>query len=107
MPESEKSFSLAKDQLLSNIRKQRIRRTNILFDYINAQEFGWDYDKRKDLFEQVQNWTLDDVKKFQQQYVKDRKYTYCVLGDEKDLNREIVDKYGTLQKLSLEEIFGY
>jgi predicted Zn-dependent peptidase len=107
MPESEKAFELAKDQLVSNIRKQRIRRTSILFDYISAQEFGWDYDKRKDLFDKAQTWTLDDVKKFQQQYIKDKKYTYCVLGDEKDLNMEVVNKYGTLQKLSLEEIFGY
>ena len=107
MPESEKSFELAKDQVISNIRKQRIRRYNILFNYIDAQEFGWNHDRRKDLFDQAQNWTLEDVKKFQQQYVKDKKYTYCVLGDEKDLKKEIVDKYGTLQKLSLEEIFGY
>ena len=107
MPESEKAFDLAKDQLLSNIRKQRIRRDNILFDYLKAQEFGWDHDKRKDLFDKAQTWTLDDVKNFQQQYVKDKKYTYCVLGDEKDMNRKIVDKYGTLQKLTLEEIFGY
>ena len=107
MPESEKSFALAKDQLISNIRKQRIRRMNILSDYINAQDFGWDHDKRKDLFDQVQTWTLEDVKKFQQQYVKDKNYTYCILGDEKDLKQEIVNKYGKLQKLSLEEIFGY
>ena len=107
MPESEKAFDLAKDQLISNIRKQRIRRGNILFSFINAQEFGWDHDKRKDLFDKARTWTLDDVKNFQQQYVKDKKYIYCVLGDENDLKQEIVDKYGTLQKLSLEEIFGY
>jgi predicted Zn-dependent peptidase len=107
MPESEKSFELAKDQLISSMRKQRIRRDNILFDYISAQEFGWDFDRRKELFEKAQTWTLDDVKKFQQQYVKDRKYTYCVLGDEKDLDPKIINKYGKLQKLSLAEIFGY
>ena len=107
IPESEKSFALAKDQMISNIRKQRIRRDAILFNYLDAQEFGWNYDKRKDLFDKAQTWTLEDVKEFQKQYVKDRKYTYCVLGDEKDLNREVVSKYGTLQKLTLEEIFGY
>ena len=107
MPESEAAFALAKDQIISNIRKQRIRRMSILSNYLNAQEFGWTYDKRKDLFEQAQNWTLDDVKKFQQEYVKDKNYTYCVLGDEKDLKKDIVEKYGTLQKLTLEEIFGY
>ena len=107
MPESEIAFELAKDQIISNLRKQRIRRANILFDYLSAQEFGWEFDRRKDLFEKAQVWTLDDVRKFQQQYIKDRKYTYCVLGDENDLVPEIVNKYGTLQKLSLEEIFGY
>jgi predicted Zn-dependent peptidase len=107
MPESEKAFMLAKDQMINNIRKQRISRASILFDYLSAQDFGWNYDKRKDLFDKAQTWTLDDIKKFQQQYVKDKKYTYCVLGDENDLKQEIVDKYGILQKLSLEEIFGY
>jgi len=89
------------------MRTQRIRRSNILFDYLNAQEFGWEYDRRKDLFNQAQNWTLNDVVRFQQQYLKDKKYIYCVLGDEKDLVQEVVNKYGTLQKVSLEEIFGY
>ena len=107
MPQSEAAFDLAKDQIISNIRTQRIRRTQILFNYLDSKEFGWDYDRRKDLFDQAQKWTLEDVKKFQQQYIKDKKYIYCVLGDEKDLKQEVVDKYGTLQKLSLEEIFGY
>ena len=107
MPESEKAFELAKDQLINNIRKQRIRRSSILFDYIGAQDFGWDYDKRKDLFEQAQTWTLNDVKQFQQQYVKNKNYTYSALGDENNLDRNIVSKYGTLQKLTLDEIFGY
>ncbi len=107
MPESEKAFTLAKDQLINNIRKERINRTSVLFDYLDAQKFGRNHDKRKDLFEKVPGWTLNDVKQFQQKYVKDKKYTYCVLGDENDLNREVTDKYGTLQKLTLEEIFGY
>ena len=107
MPESEKAFELAKDQIINNIRKQRIRSASILFNYLDSQEFGWKNDRRRDLFNQAQTWTLDDVKKFQQQYLKNKKYTFCVLGDEKDMVQEVVNKYGTLQKLSLEEIFGY
>jgi len=107
IPLSEKAFELAKDQIISNIRTQRIRRANILFDYLNAKEFGWDYDRRRDLFEKAQTWTLDDIKAFQQQYIMGRNYTFSVLGDENDLVPEIVAKFGPLQKLSLEEIFGY
>ncbi len=107
IPQSEKAFELTKEQMINNIRRQRIRTYNVLFNYIDAKEFGWDHDSRKDLFEQAQNWTLTDVTRFQQQYIKDKKYTYCVLGDENDLDQAVVDKYGTLQKLTLEDIFGY
>jgi predicted Zn-dependent peptidase len=107
MPQSQAAFDLAKDQVISNVRTQRIRRMSILLNYLDAQVFGWEHDRRKDLFAQAQTWTLDDVVRFQQQHIKDRKYIFCVLGDEADLVQEVVDKYGTLRKLTLEEIFGY
>ena len=51
--------------------------------------------------------TLKDVKDFQQKWVKDRKYTYCVLGNEKDLDMKSLEKYGKITKLSQKDIFGY
>jgi predicted Zn-dependent peptidase len=107
MPQSQASFELARDQIVSNLRRQRIRRMSILHNYLDAQEFEWQHDRRKDLFEKAPAWTLEDVAKFQQEYLKDLKYVYCVLGNENDLVQAVVDKYGTLHKLSLEEIFGF
>ena len=40
-------------------------------------------------------------------WVKDRKYTYCVLGNEKDLDMKSLEKYGKITKLSQKDIFGY
>ena len=51
--------------------------------------------------------TLQDIKAFQEKWVKGRKYTYCILGDEKDLDLESLATYGPIQKLSQEELFGY
>ena len=51
--------------------------------------------------------TLADIKAFQEKWVKGRKYTYCVLGDEKDLDLKSLGQYGPVTKLSKEEIFGY
>ena len=107
MPESEKSFALAKEEILTGIRTGRILRGDILFDYLNAKQMGYNTDKRKEIFEKVAGFTFEDVKAFQQQYVKDRTYTYYILGDIKDLDIKSLESIGKITKLSQSEIFGY
>jgi predicted Zn-dependent peptidase len=107
MPESEKAFGLAKESIISNIRTGRILREDILWNYLNAKEFGYDYDSRKDVYEKVNDMTLANVKAFQEKYVKNRSYTYCILGDTKDMDMKFLNSLGKVQKLTQEEIFGY
>lgn len=59
------------------------------------------------MYEKIPSMTFGDVKAFQEKWVKNRTYTYCILGDEKDLDLKALATYGTLQKLSREELFGY
>jgi len=59
------------------------------------------------IYDNVQNMTLEDVKAFQEKYVKGRPYTYCILGDSKDLDLKSLGKIGKITKLTKEEIFGY
>lgn len=107
MPESEKAFNLAKEALLTTLRTEHITKYDVLWNYLYAQDLGLNVDRRKELYEKVPAMTLEDVKVFQQKWVKDRTYTYCILGDEKDLNLKGLAPYGTLKKLSKEELFGY
>jgi len=107
MPESDKTFDIAKENLLTNLRTQRILRDNILWNYLNAKRLGYDTDSRKELYEKTLTMTLADVKAFQQKYIKDLPYTYCILGDTKNLNQNHLNSFGVVKKLTLEEIFGY
>jgi predicted Zn-dependent peptidase len=108
MPESEKSFALAKESLITAIRTERIIRASVLWSYVNDLEMGYTGDARKDRYDALPAMTLDDLRAFQQQYVKDRPYTYCLLGDEKDARlMEAAKQFGPVHKLKLEEIFGY
>ena len=50
---------------------------------------------------------MEDIRQFQQQYVKGRHYTYCVLGDRNDLDFDMLRKLGEVTELSQEEMFGY
>ena len=107
MPESENAFKLAKDALLTRLRTQRITKSDILWNYLGAQDLGLTTDRRKELFEKAQTMTLEDVKKFQEERIKGRTYTYCILGDEKELDLKGLQKYGPITRLTREEIFGY
>jgi predicted Zn-dependent peptidase len=107
MPESEKSFQLAKEGIITNLQTQRIIRDDILWDYLNAKRFGYDTDARKLRYAQIPDMTLNDVKDFQTKYIKNKPLTYCVLGDIKDLDMEALKKIGKVTILTQEDIFGY
>ena len=107
MPVSEHAFTIAKESLISNIRTARTVRSNVLWSYLNAQKRGLDYDLNKVIFEKVPALTLDDVVKFQQEYVKDKPHTIGIVGRIGDLDLKSLTEYGTVKQVSTEEIFGY
>lgn len=107
MPESENAFRLAKEGLLTRLRTERITKSSVLWSYLSAQDLGLNEDRRRELFDKIQNMTLADVKKFQEEWIKGRTYTYCILGDEKELDMKSLKQYGPVVRLTREEIFGY
>lgn len=107
MPVSSNAFDIAKENIISNLRTQRTVKSSVLWAYVNARKLGLDYDLNKDIFEQVQDLTLEDVAAFQQENIKDRNYTICILGRDSDYDMEGLSKFGTVRKVTTEEIFGY
>ena len=107
MPESENTFNIAKESMITNIRTQRILKEDILWNYLSAKEFGYTTDTRKELFEKIPSMTLKDVKAFQEKYIKNKPFTYCILGNTKDLDMEALKKIGPVTTFTQEEIFGY
>ena len=107
MPESEKAFDLTKERIITGIRTQRILRDAILSNYLNSKEFGYTVDPRIEQYEKIPKMTLNDVKAFQEKYVKNKPFTYCILGDTKDLNINALKKIGHITILTQEDIFGY
>ena len=107
MPESEAAFKLAKEGIISRLRTDRIIKDNILWSYIYAQDMGMNVDKRIKQYNDVQKMTLQDVIGFQKKWMKDRTYTYCILGDKKELDMEALKTIAPIEELTQEEIFGY
>ena len=107
MPESENAFILAKDAIISKINTERITKMSIIWNYLNAQKFGQTYDIRKDIYSKTATMTLNDVKTFNTEYIKNKTKTYIVLGRESEMKFDELGKFGNVKKLSQEDIFGY
>jgi predicted Zn-dependent peptidase len=107
MPESENTFKSAKESVLQGLRTERITKSDILFNYEKNRKLGLDHDIRKDIYDKVPAMTTADIKKFQQQYMKDKTYTVLVLGKKENLDFKTLEKYGKINFLQLKDIFGY
>lgn len=107
MPLSESAFTLAKEGLLARIRTNRIIKSDIIWNYLNAEDLGIKEDKRKVIFNEVQKMTLQDVLKFHDEWIKNRKYTYFILGNQKDLDLKSLEKIGPVKHLTSKDIFGF
>ena len=107
MPESEAAFNVAKESYINQIRTLRYTKASVLAAFIRTRDMGLDCDRARAVFEKVQTMTLDDVKAVQEQWVKDRNYHYCILGDSKNLDLNYLRTLGPITFLSQEEIFGY
>ncbi|MCW3078391.1 MAG: peptidase domain protein [Bacteroidetes bacterium] len=107
IPKAIGSFDSAKELVLQEMRTQRITKSEILFDYLKAQELGLKADIRKDIFEKVKNYSYEDVKKFQEANIKGKPTTILVLGKKEGLDIKVLEKYGTVKYLTLKDVFGY
>ncbi|GHM99194.1 peptidase M16 [Cytophagales bacterium WSM2-2] len=106
-PKSESGFEVARNSLMNQLESERITKTGILFNYENAKRRGLDHDIRKDVYDQIQNMTIEDVANFQKEFIKNRKFNVVLVGDQKKLNLKDLLQYGTVKELSLDELFGY
>ena len=107
MPKADMSFNSAKEVILQDIRSERVTKSGILFNYENAIKFGHPGDVRKTIFEKVTTLTFDDIKKFQETNIKGKPITTLVVGKKSEIDFKVLEKYGTVQVLSLKDIFGY
>lgn len=107
MPLTESGFNQAKDALLKSIQTERITKGDVLFVRDSYKKLGYDYDRRKDIYKNAQSLTLSDISKFQEQYIKNKSYTIMVLGKKERLDFKSLEKYGEVNEMGLENIFGY
>lgn len=107
LPRADKSFDASKGNALNAIETTRITKGDIIAAYFADQKRGFDHDSRIDEYTGLKPLTFDDIKAFHEQKVANKSYSYCIVASEKNVKMEDMQKFGTVAKLTLEQIFGY
>ncbi|WP_231590750.1 M16 family metallopeptidase [Hymenobacter terrenus] len=107
MPVADANLEIAKNAIRNSISTERITKGNVLLSYERARRLGLDYDLRRDVYASTQKMTFDELKKFQNAKIKGQNQVILVIGSKDRLNFKELSKYGTVQQLTLKEVFGY
>ncbi|MCF6346695.1 MAG: insulinase family protein [Flavobacteriaceae bacterium] len=107
MPKAEKQFQAAKESVLKKIAAERITKSNIFWTYESLKNRGIDNDNREEIYNEVQNITLDDLSNFFNENIKGSNYTTLVIGNKKDLKVEALKKLGKITELDVDYLFNY
>ncbi|WP_316791818.1 M16 family metallopeptidase [Pedobacter frigoris] len=107
LPEADKSFDASKYNALNAIETSRITKDDIIQSYFSDKKLGLDQDSRIKEYNGLKPLTFSDIKAFHLSNVANKPYNYCIVASEKNVKLEDMQKFGTVTKLTLENIFGY
>ncbi len=107
MPEAEKQFQLARENILKSIETNRITGPSIFFSYLDDQKKGFEKDAREYIYNEVQDMTLTDMKQFFNDHVKKGSYDLLIMSNEENLPPSSLSEFGHVKQLDRDVLFGY
>jgi len=107
MPEANNNMENARNGIIQKTNTERITKSSILNQYLKAEKMGVNYDLRTSIYDNVKNFQMNDLIKFHNNYIKNENHIIMVLGNQTNLDLEILKQYGEIHFLTLEDVFGY
>lgn len=107
LPEYEKSFVSSKTSAMNSMETSRINNDGIIASYLSDKKMGFDRDSRIDNYNSLKKLSFADIKNFHKQHLSGKPYIYSIVASEKKINLGDLEKIGPVEKLTLEEVFGY
>ncbi len=107
LPDVPQNVLIAKDGIKKTLQTERAPNESIIDSYLAAQNKGLQIDANKMVYNEIDNLTIKDLQAFATKNFSNKPLSYCIVASDKKINTNDLKKYGSLQTLSLEEIFGY
>ena len=85
----------------------RITRHGVLYAYLNALNRGIDYDLNERIYQALPSVTLQQIVDFEKKNMAQKPLRYIILGNEKELDMEVLRKIGHIRRVEGQELFGF
>ncbi|TNE81753.1 MAG: insulinase family protein [Bacteroidetes bacterium] len=107
LPKDEDAIRKAKIGLKQQLETNRTLEESIFFSYLSAKRMGRETDLDAYIYDNLDKMDLNTVIQFQQTYLANQNYYYCIIASKDRVKMDDLKKFGELKVLTLEEIFGY
>lgn len=104
---SEEAFNNSREAIINRINTQRIIKSNIFWTRERNKKRGINHDIRKDIYNAVKNFTINDVEEFFNSHITNKNYDILIVGKRENIDFNLLKEYGAINEYSTEELFGY
>ncbi len=107
IPHNESTYANARQSVIEKMEADRVTKMGLIQQYDNLRRLGLDRDVRPELYSIIPTISLDDLQRLRDEKLGDKKFTIVVMGSKSRIKKEDLEKYGEVQTLTLEDVFGY
>jgi predicted Zn-dependent peptidase len=107
LPDVPQNVLIAKDGIKKTLQTESVPNESIIDNYLAAQNKGLQVDVNAMVYNEIDKLTIKDLQAFATKNFSNKPLSYCVVANDKKINTDNLKKYGSVQTLSLEELFGY
>jgi len=106
MPRSDVQFAGARDAAMKKIETERITKSSVFWSYQRALKMGVNYDRRENIYNELQDMDFDDMQAFFDNHIKGRKFTFLVIGKKSEVNFDVLAELGEVRELTLDQLYA-
>jgi len=107
MPVIPSQIETAHRTILRQMESDRLPPRNVYWQAVATRDLGFTKNLSPELYQAMQAANVDTLTDFQQRFIKGRAFNIIVLGNKKEVNLDYLAKFGAVQELTMEQVFGY
>lgn len=107
MPLVDLQIDTARLTLLRQMESERTAPKSVYWEWLATKDLGLNRNIAPEIYKTIQESDAAALSHFHESYIKGRAYNILVLGDRKQIDLNYLAKFGDVQELTMEQVFGF
>ena len=107
LPYDSLKFAQAKTAIAQQYATERIGEQALLGSYLADQKLGYSYDRRKDVYEALDELSFEKVAFFFKNHFTKNNFRIAIIGNSKAFDKSTLSKFGTVRWIETKDLFPY